>query len=69
MKTLSIQTSNVSTEYNKSLEILNSSVGLKGDIWSQTEQGTNDAKRNENRSNSYWLFRFQLIDDESIKRF
>lgn len=69
MKTLSIQTSNVSTEYNKSLEILNSSVGLKGDILSQTEQGTNDAKRNENRSNSYWLFRFQLIDDESIKRF
>lgn len=61
MKTLSIQ--NVSIEYNKSLEILNSSVGLKGDIWSQTEQGTNDAKRNENRSNSYWLFRFQLIDD------
>ena len=53
MKTLSIQTSNVSIEYNKSLESLNSSVGLKGDIWSQTEQGTNDAKRNENRSNSY----------------
>lgn len=69
MKTLSIQTLNVSIEYNKSLEILNSSVGLKGDIWSQTEQGTNDAKRNENRFNSYWLFRFQLIDDESIKRF
>lgn len=63
MKTLSIQTSNVSIEYNKSLESWNSSVGLKGDIWSQTEQGTNDAQRNENRSNSYWLFRFQLIDD------